>query len=218
MWAVGAVVLALLLMPVAQDDAGAQEVWVGAALIRDVQRFDDGVFAETVPLRLNGASTGWTVLGGVRVLTRIAATLEWSEPGTITDVRSTSLTVNGRPVTITSTFAHTTRAVSGLAGYTHRVGSRLRLSYLGGVSSTRVERQFTSGASGAVLVRPSNVVDAGTSVITDDFFGVVGGLDAHVALTRHLQVVAGFRAQPLELAPEHAGWSIRSFVGGGWAF
>lgn len=216
--ALRAVAIGLLLTSTAVRDAGAQDFWIAAAVTRDVQRFDEGALDEAVPLRMDGSSTGWIALGGLRVFTRLAATFEWSEPGTITDVRALSLTVNGRPTVITSTFAHTTRSLSGLAGYTHALGGRVRLSYLGGLSSTRIQRQFSSDAGGTVLVRPSNVVAAGASTVTDDAFTPILGVEVHVALTSHVRVVSGFQVQPLELTPEIAGWSSRAFVGGGWGF
>jgi hypothetical protein len=216
--ALRAVAIGLLLTSTAVRDAGAQDFWIAAAVTRDVQRFDEGALDEAVPLRMDGSSTGWIALGGLRVFTRLAATFEWSEPGTITDVRALSLTVNGRPTVITSTFAHTTRSLSGLAGYTHALGARVRLSYLGGLSSTRIQRQFSSDAGGMVLVRPSNLVDAGASTVTDDVLTPILGFDVHVALTSHVRVVSGFRAQPLELTPATTGWSSRAFVGGGWRF
>ena len=214
--ALRAVAVVLLLTAIAVRGASAQEVWAAAAVTRDVQRFDDGPFAEAVPLRLEGSSAGWIALGGLR-LAGLAATFEWSEPGTITDARALSLTVNGRPVVITSTLAHTTRSISGLAGFTHALGSRVRLSYLGGLSSTRIQREFSSDAGSSVLERPSNVMDPGASIVSDNFFTVILGVDAHVALTSHVLLVTGFRAQPLELA-ETAGWSSRAFAGGGWRF
>lgn len=192
----------------------AQTLVVGGAVQRDVQRFSEDV----VPNRLDGAASGWTALAAIFPIRHVAVALEWSDAGTIRDVRATALDIDGRAVTITSTFAHQTRALLALAGYTHGVSSRGRLSYLVGAAVTRVRRTFNSDAPAAVLVRPSDRSVSASSAVSDRFTTIAGGVDAFVRIAGDVHLVAGTRAEKLALSPDLSGWSVRTMVGAGWAF
>jgi hypothetical protein len=180
--------------------------------VRDVQRFEQ----DAVPNRLDGTATGWTVLGGVRLLQHLVVAAEWCDAGEIEDVRTTTVMVAARTVDITSTFRHRTRTVAALAGFGHRLG-RANLAYLAGVASTTVRRGFATNAASLVLVAPS--VPASAPPPLDDRIarGVVG-VDALIRVTPALSVVAGARFQRIALDPDVSGWSARTVIGVGWVF
>jgi hypothetical protein len=192
--------------------AGAQNLMLSGAVQPDIQRFPEG----DVPTRLDGSAAGWVVSAGLRLRNHLALAVEWSDAGTIEDARTTALDINGRAAVITSTFRHDTRTAAALGGFSHRLSSRARIAYLGGVSFTQVGRAFASNAPGLVLVGPSDPSAAGLSSLTDRFWGMTGGVDAVVRIKRRLHAVAGLRAQRITLPPDVSGRSLRMFVGAGW--
>jgi hypothetical protein len=189
----------------------AQTLWIGAGVQLDLQRFAEDV----VPNRLDGATTGWRIGAAGLVRRHVVVAAEWSDAGTIEDLRALTLDVNGRTATIASTFTHHTRSLSALAGYGHELTTRVRIAYLVGIAVTDVQRAFTSNAAAAVLVSPSTSATA--MPVEDRFSAVTGGVDVHVRVTRQVHVLAGVRAQPLRLDPDLRGWSLRCFIGAAWA-
>jgi hypothetical protein len=221
-----AILLAVAIVAVMTAPAGAQNLMLSAAVQRDIQRFPEG----DVPTRLDGSAAGWMVGADVRLRNHLVLAVEWSDAGTIQDARTSALDIDGRTVVITSTFRHDTRTAAALGGYSHRLSSRVRVWYLGGVSFTQVGREFASNAPGLVLVGPSDPSTSAFSTLVDRFWGLTGGVDAHVRIERRLHVVAGLRAQRITLHPatqsprrggpglplDVSGWSVRTFVGAGW--
>jgi hypothetical protein len=208
------VVVAVAVACVPSSYAEAQNVLIAGALQIDVQRFAEDV----VPSRLDGSGIGWTTLGRTQALGRLALDLEWSDGGTVDDVRSTTLDLDGRSVTIHSTFTHRTRTLFALAGYTHSVWGRARIAYLGGAAFTEVRRTFTSDAARLVLVRPSDPSGADSVERSDRFSTFAGGVDVTMSLTRRVGLVVGTRLQKMPLEPDVTGWSLRTFAGAGWIF
>lgn len=220
------IIKAIALVTCITTPAGAQNLMLSAALQRDVQRFPEG----DVPTRLDGSAAGWMADAGVRFREHLALAIEVSDAGTIEDMRTTALDLNGRSVVITSTFRHDTRSAAALGGFSHTPWSRVRVAYLGGVSFTHVRRTFASNAPGLVLVDPSDPTASALSSLVDQFWGITGGLDAFVQIRGRLHAVAGFRAQRITLhpatqsprrggpglPPDASGWSVRPFVGAGW--
>ncbi len=206
--------IALALLSLATRPAVAQTVVVSGAGQYDVQRFPE----DEVPNRLDGEAMGWSVGATVRMLTHLVLAAEWSDAGTIDDVRTTPLNVDGRTISISSTFRHDTTTLSTLAGFRHTLSSRVGMTYLGGVAFTRVRREFLSNAPGLVLVTPSDLATSGGSERADRFQALTGGVDAMVRITRRVYAVTGVRAQKVRLLPDISGWSFRTLVGAGWAF
>jgi hypothetical protein len=206
--------VALALVSLATPPALAQTVWVSGAVQRDVQRFPE----DEAPNRLDGAATGWSVGATLRMLTHLVLAAEWSDAGTIDDVRTTPLSVDGRTIAITSTFRHETTTLTTLAGYRHTLFSRVGVAYLGGVAFTRVRREFLSNAPGLVLVSPSDLTTSSRSDLADRFHDLTGGVDAVVRIKGRVYAVTGIRAQKIRLLPDISGWSLRTFIGAGWAF
>jgi hypothetical protein len=208
-----ALLIAIVALLTAPQLALAQRLVVSGALQRDLQRFPQDV----VPNRLDGAAIGVTFAALAHVWRGFTVTAEWSDGGTIEDVRRLTLDANGGTVTLSSTLAHRTRAWLTLAGFGHRVSSRVRVAWLGGAAFSSVRRQFRSDAAGLVLVSPSD--SSGTAPpIVDRFRTVAGGVNVYVQVTEHLQAVSGLRAQPVRLSPDLDGWSARLFAGAGWVF
>jgi len=205
-----AVLVTTLLTP---TEAAAQQVWVNGALQRAVEDFEDDV----IPSRLDGSATGWTIGLSALALRHAVVAIEWSDGGTITDARTTTLEANGRTVTITSALTHRTRGLSLLGGFSHGVSARVRMSYLGGIAFTRVRREFTSTAAGVLLVPPSDRT-ASAPPIDDRFATLAGGAEAMVRISGHLHAVIGVRLQRIELMPDLTGWGLRTLFGGGWTF
>jgi hypothetical protein len=204
--------LSLLLALVNPVPAAGQTIWLGAGVVRDVQRFAE----EAVPNRLNGGATGWTVLGGLRLLKHLVIAGEWSDAGEIEDVRTTTVTIGARAVPITSTLRHRTRSTAALAGFGHTIG-RASLAYLAGVATTTVRREFSTDAPSLVLMPPSAGASSAPPLIDRQTSGVAG-VQALIRLTSAFSVIAGARFQRIDLDPDVSGWSTRTVVGGGWVF
>jgi hypothetical protein len=210
------VVLAMstVFLVVASSTAAAQAVWAGAAAQIDAQRFPQDV----VPNRLDGSAGGWNLFGGGEPWRHIAVDLEWTADR-IHDSQSLSLTIDGRPVTIQSTLSHRTRIVPILCGFTHALGTRWRISYLGGAGWMKVERTFTTDAPGTVLRVPSDLPGPTTTLTVDRSVVPVAGIDAMVRLWRHVSGFGGARVHPLAIEPaDMSGVSIRFMAGGAWVF
>lgn len=206
-----AVVTALTLL--APTTVLAQTAWVDAAVQRDVQRFDQTL----VPARLDGASIGWRT-GGFVGLGHLVLGGEWSDPGSIQDVRTTTVDLETSTVTVRSTFSHRTRSFSVLGGLTHRWSSHLRFSYVAGMAFTRVSREFSSTAASFVLVPPSRPTGPLTTVTRDRFRAAVAGVDVLVRLRGHVHATGGLRVQALPHLTDTTGWSVRTSAGGAWVF
>ena len=201
--------------------ASGQVVLAGGGLQRDVQRFSGHPDLN----RLDGSSRGWTAFGGVTLRSHIVARTEGSRGKTIDDEHVFTVDVDGRLATIQSSLSHRTRSIAALGGYSHPISSRIRLVFLAGGSFTHVERTFTTNAPDLILVpmvNPTVVVQAfrppNSTILEDDFTAFVAGLDAILLVTRHFAIVAGVRAQPLDLEVDLPGWSVRPFAGAAWMF
>src|SRR5205085_8330050 len=116
----------------------------------------------------------------------------------ISDAVETSLTLNGRNVTVHSTLEHETRAIALLGGYAFDLSDRVTVHALGGITSTHVIRTFTSDAGSLVLSRPSTLPPLATET-RDSFSSWSLGADLFVRQSRRLHLTAGVRAEPLNL-------------------
>ena len=206
-------VLVLALVMSAGPPAYAQRVLVDVFLQRSVDRFPEDVVAN----RLDGAATGWGVGASALMHRHIALDVEWSDGGQIDDEQTTTLTLNGRAVTIASSLVHRTRAFVVLGGFTHAISTRVRLAYLAGVAATHVRREFASTAGDLLLVFPSNTPPR-TQTVTDRFAALAAGVDARVRLVNRLHAVAAVRVQQLDLGPDERGVGVRTLAGAGWTF
>jgi hypothetical protein len=204
-------IIGLFVCTLVAPDAAAQNVWVGAAIAHATHRFNETPDAD----RLDGAAPGLVVAGGVRIWRHLAARIEWSRDGEMTDVESLTLDVAGRTVTIDSTVAQRTRAFTALGGFTHALSSRATIAYLIGAAFTRVDRRFETNAPGLILpAAPSSA----RSIQQDESVALAGGVDALIRLNQALSVMTGLRLQALHLDPEISARRVSVFAGLAWVF
>jgi len=206
------ILLAALGVPVAP--AYGQSVTLGGAIHYDVQRFAGDASLN----RLDGESLGWMLVGGARIDHWLIRG-EGSRGETIRNRQTLMLTVNERPTTITSELSHDMREISVLGGYTHDVGGRLEAAILGGLSAVTVHRTFTTDAGQLIIIPPSTVpATAVTTTFVDRFKAWTAEADVVVHATRHIGVLGGVRVQPISLADDLSGRSVRTFAGLVWQF
>jgi hypothetical protein len=192
--------------------AHAQSLTAGGALYQNIQRFD----GDRSLNRLDGVSAGWMIVGGARIGHWVVRG-EGSRDGTIRNVQTTSLTVNARPVTIQSELSHNMREVAVLGGYAHNVTGRFEITLLGGLSAVTVHRSFTTDAGLLILVPPSTVpATSVTTTFVDRFTVWTVQADVVGRAAHRLGVIGGIRVQPISLADDLSGRSIRLFGGLVW--
>ena len=206
-------IIGLFVCTLVAGDAAAQDVWIGAAIDYAAHRFAEAPDTD----RLDGAAPAVTILSGARVWQHLAARLEWSRDGRMTDVESITLDVAGRAVTIQSTLAQRSRALTALGGFTHGLSSRVRIAYLIGAAFTHVERSFETNAPGLILPGRAPLPSA-ISTQEDDFIALAGGIDAIIRVHQAINIATGARFQELELDPELSGRRISGFAGLVWVF
>jgi hypothetical protein len=190
----------------------AQSVTLGGEVAANMQWFSGDPSLN----RLNGTTAGWTVLGGVR-LGRLVVRAEGSREGTIRDVQTTSVFVNGRSVSIRSELAHDMDAISALGGYARNLTARVELTLVGGVSFITVHRSFVTDAGELLLISPSTIPPTPTTTTLVDRFAAWSiGADVFVRATRHIGMIAGVRTEPLTLRSDLSGQSLRVLAGAAW--
>ena len=192
-----AVVGIVLLVPaVAAGQAGFVQGGFGTEIRRFSADESDRVF---------DADTGNLLIGfGGFITPRFSAGLELEPGRSSTTERSVTLTISGRPTTVTTSFASRRRGVSALAGLHNSPDARVRLGVYGGLSFSSVRREVSSDAPPIVLSDPPE-----PSVFTDRMATPVLGFDAAVRVARHLAIVGAVRGQGLTLTGELRGFSIR---------
>ena len=204
------VLLAALAVPAAP--VHGQSLTVGGAIQYDVQRFD----GDSSLNRLDGESLGWMLVGGARI-DRWLIRGEGSRGATIHNTQTLMLTVNQRPTTIASELSHDSREIAVLGGYAHSVGARCKAEILGGISAVTVHRTFTTDAGQLILIPPSAIPTV-TTTFVDRFAAWTAEADVVVHATRRIGVVGGVRVQPISLADDVSGRSVRTFAGMLWQF
>lgn len=204
------VLLAALSVPAAP--VHGQSLTIGGAIQYDVQRFDGDASLN----RLDGASLGWMLVGGARIDHWLIRG-EGSRGETIRNTQTLMLTVNERPATIDSELSHDMREIAVFGGYAHDVGGRFEAAILGGISAVTVHRTFTTDAGQLILIPPSPVpASALTTTFVDRFKVWTAEADVVVHATPHIGVLGAVRVQPISLADDLSGRSVRTFAGIVW--
>jgi hypothetical protein len=127
------------------------------------------------------------------------------------------LVANARPVTIRSDLAHDMNSVAALVGYVRDLSRRVEVAVLGGASLVTVHREFTSDAGSLLLVSPSTVPSAPTTITLEDRFVAASvGADVFIRASRRISLMAGVRTEPLTLETDLSGRSIRLLAGVAW--
>jgi opacity protein-like surface antigen len=205
-----AIAIAVSLVSLLASRADAQTFTIGGALGASAQRFDDDPDLD----RLDGTAVGIVVTGGLEVrsvLLHVEGSLDFG----MNDARETPFVLNGRSLTVRSTLEHDTRALALLGGYAFALSDRFTIHALGGVSSTGVNRTFTTNAGILVLTGPSTPPPVSTDT-SDRFTTWSLGADLLLRRRNRVQVIAGFRAEPLQLQSEISGHRIRVLGGASW--
>jgi hypothetical protein len=177
----------------------AQTVFVQGGGGREVKRFsgepDTPVFDAT--------TSAWTAAVAGFVAPRWTVGLELDIGGRSTVSHSETVTISGRPTTVTTDFTTRRKGLSALVGY-HTAGPRVRVGYYAGLSFSTVRREIGSNAPAVVLTEPPQI-----SIFTDRVAGAIVGIDGAIALTPHVAIVPSLRAQALALSGDLAGHSVR---------
>jgi len=178
----------------------AQHGFVQAGYGVDVRRFSgqetDAVF---------DANAGTVTLGGAGFLTPAVSGGIEVELGATSEVRqSVTLTVAGRPDTITTTYTSRRRSVSALAGFHSDAGRPVRVGLYGGLTFLAFRRVTSSDAPPIVLTDPQP-----PTVFTDRAVAPVMQVDIAIRLGRYLAAVGTVRARGLELTSELRGFSVQ---------
>lgn len=197
-------VVTFLLIPAAVTTASAQGILVQATYGLDIVRFSaaegDAVFDRARPA-LAASVAGF-------VAPHVTAGLEIDAGRTSTVDRTVSLSIAGRPATVTTSYTIRRRTVSALVGVHTRPDARVVFGAYGGLAFSSVRREIASNAPPIVLATPP-----APSVFTDRTADPIAGADVAVRLTSAVAVVAAVRAQELALTGDLRGFSIRSGAG-----
>jgi hypothetical protein len=187
------------------SDAGAQQTgFVQADFGADIRRFS-GEDADRV---FDARATSVTMGAAGFLTSHVSVSIELDIGASVTESRSVSLTVSGRPSTITTSYTLRRRTVAALAGLHTSDTRRVRLGCYAGLGFSSVRREISSDAPPIVLSAPQP-----PTVFLDRTAEPIVGADVAVRIVRHLSVLASLRAASLTLSPEQRGFSIRPGAG-----
>ena len=185
------------------DRAFAQAGFVHGGIATDVRRFsgqpDDRVF---------DANVSTVMIGGGGFLTPlISAGVELDLGRESLVEQNATVTIAGRPETVTTTYASRRRAVSGLFGIHSSASRAVRVGAYAGVAFTALRQRIASSAPPIVLPTappPTEFTQLGAAPIV--------GLDVSVTIARRLAIAGVIRAQGLDFGGELHGFSVRPGV------
>jgi hypothetical protein len=191
---------AVLLLVAGTREAPAQTGFLQAGYGVELRRFSADESDRVFDADTSNLAIGFSGF----VTPRFSAGVELEIGADTTVERTTTLTISGRPTTVTTSFTTHRRGVSALAGVHNAPTARVRLGVYGGLAFSSVRREVASDAPPIVLSDPPE-----PSVFTDRSARPLVGFDAAVRVAEHLAVVASIRAQGLTLTGELGGFSIR---------
>ena len=183
--------------------AFAQGGYVQGGVALDIRRFSgqpgDGVFDGNV-------ST--LSLGGGGFLTAILSASVELELGAGSDeAQSVTVTIAGRPETVTTTYSSRRRSVSALLGIHTSPHRGVRAGVYGGLAFTAFRQRIAADAPAIVLSAPPPPTE-----FTDRAALPIVGIDVAVSVARNLALVGAVRAQDLGFSNELHGLSVRPAV------
>jgi hypothetical protein len=196
-------VLLLIISLVSAAPALAQAAYVQGGIATDVRRFSgeptDRVFDGNVAAVMLG--------GGGFLTSMISAGVELDFGRELEVADSVSVTIAGRPETVTTTYASRRRSVSALFGIHSAERHAVRVGAYAGLAFTAFRQRIAADAPAIVLPAPPPATGfthlAATPIV---------GVDVAVAISRHLAVVGVVRAQALEGGSDLRGFSVRPGV------
>lgn len=166
----------------------------------DVRRFsgppEDRVFDGNVATVMIG--------GGGFLTSMISAGLELDMGRELVVAPSTSVTIAGRPETITTTYASQRRTVSALFGIHSPANHTIRVGTYAGLAFTALRQRISNDAPPIALSAPPPATE-----FTDLAATPIVGVDVSVTITRHLAIVGHTRAQALNFGNQLHGFSVR---------
>jgi len=166
----------------------------------DIRRFS-GQETDTV----FDANAGTATIGGAGFLTRsVSAGIEVELGASSEASQSVTLTIAGRPDTITTTYTSRRRSVSALAGLHSDAARPIRVGVYGGLAFLAFRRVTSSDAPPIVLTAPQP-----PTVFTDRAVAPVMHVDVAIRVTSHLAAVGTVRARGLDLTSELRGFSVQ---------
>jgi hypothetical protein len=189
----------------------AQNAFLEGSVAVDVHRVAEPVG----PHVLDTQAPSLRATGGVRFGRRWVAAGEVELGRDATVVRSTTVQIGGRTVSLETRHHSRLRGAAALGGIELPLFGRCDVRALAGVVFTRARRRIESDATAVVVPTPG----APSRVeYNDSFQSVLVGADALVAMSSSFAVVAGMRWQRLHLESGLDGYSVRPSVGAQWTF
>jgi hypothetical protein len=195
---IAAACLTALLCCAAQ--ARAQSAFIQGGIAIDARRFsgqpDERVF--------DGNVRSVSIGGGGFLTPRISAGVELDVGAELEVASSVSVTIAGRPQTITTTYASKRRTVSALFGLHSAEQRAIRVGAYAGLAFTWFDQRIGNDAPPVVLNFP-----VPESLFTHLSATPIVGVDVAVTLTGNVAIVGMVRAQALDFGGEPRGVSIR---------
>jgi len=195
--------LLLMLLSLCAERAFAQTAYFQGGIEMDARRFssqpDDRVF---------DANTSAALVGGGGFLTpMISAGVELDIGRESQVAHSVTVTIAGRPETVTTTYASRRRSVSALFGIHSAATHAVRVGAYAGLAFTAFAQRISADAPAIVL----NAAPPPTE-FTHLAAAPIVGVDVAVAISHHLAIVGVVRAQALGFGSELHGFSVRPGV------
>jgi hypothetical protein len=188
-----------MLLLLLANPAFAQSLFVQGGIATDARRFsgqpDNRVFDANVRTI--------TIGGGGFLTSLISAGVEVGLGAEGSVAQSVSVSVAGRPQTITTTYGSRLRTVSALFGF-HSAPRMVRVAAYAGLAFTAMRQRIAADAPPIVLSAPpppTEFTHLGATPIV--------GVDVAVRIAARLALVGAVRAQDLGLSSELRGFSIR---------
>jgi len=193
----------LVIASLSGTPAFAQRGYVQGGVAIDLRRFsgepEDRVFDGNVQTLSLG--------GGGFLTAMFSASLELELGAESDEARSVSVTIAGRPETVTTTYSSRRRSVSALFGIHTSPHRAVRAGVYGGLAFTAFRQRIAADAPAVVLSAPPPPTE-----FTDRAATPIVGIDVAIAVARNLAVVGTVRAQDLGFSNELHGFSVRPGV------
>jgi hypothetical protein len=154
------------------------------------------------------ANVATVMVGGGGFLTSMISAGVELDMGRESDVaQSVTVTIAGRPETVTTTYVSKRNAVSALFGI-HSNGTRaIRVAAYAGLAFTAFTQRISADAPAIVLSTAPPPTEFTHLAATPSV-----GVDVAVAISRHVALVGVVRAQALAFGSELHGFSVRPGV------
>jgi hypothetical protein len=186
-----------------------ESAYVTGSVFADIKRFSGDPTEGT----LDGNVAGVSFAIGTFVGSHWGLQLGVDATGFSRTERPRSVTFQKQTFTLNSVAENQVVSVATLLRFRASQHGRVRLGYLGGLSFVRLHRRFHTEAvtetPAGLIPRPDAQVDYSAAPTV--------GLDARIAVNRHLSIVPGIHACVFRLSDE-SGLLVRPRIGIRWAF